>query len=194
MRPSVHSLSIPQHHEIAALTATPPSLRFTRTDLEHHLRRLMQVYPHSQLLVFQSVTVIRTHCQTFVREALDCYVTVIRLEDGRLLLDLLGGPTGYESRDIDSSAATDPTEWDHGWSACRGTVGRWHACDLPAECLRETYTLLQQALTNGPCIAFPCPLTPEEQTARAELARPRCIERLRRPRADCHTPHRAIER
>lgn len=194
MRPSVHSLSIPQHHEIAALTATPPSLRFTRTDLEYHLRRLMQVYPQNQLLVFQSVAVIQMHCQTFVREARDGYVTIIRLEDGRLLLDLLGGPTGYESRYIELSETTDPTAWDHGWSACAGTVGRWHACYLPAEALRETYVLLRQALTTGPYIAFPRPLTPEEQTARAELAKQRFIERFRRPRADRHTPHRAIER
>ncbi len=124
MRRSSPLFSLPQLHELERLTATPPPTRYTRVDLECHLRWLMQQYSGSQLLAFQSVTLIQTHCRTFVRTALESYVTILRLNDGRLLLDLLGRPTGFESRYLDPHETTDSTAWDQGWSACAGTEGR----------------------------------------------------------------------
>lgn len=180
MRRSSPSFSLPRAHEIETLTTTPPPTRYTRIDLEYYLRGLMQQYPDSQLLVFHSVTLIQTHCSTFDRAAVEGYVAVLRLTDGRVLLDLLGGSTGYESRYLSEAELQNPTALDCGWSACAGTPGRWHGCYLPAQYLRETYALLSDALTHGPRIAFPRPLTTEEQAGRAKLAKQCFIENLRR--------------
>lgn len=179
MRRSSPSFSLPRAHEIETLTTTPPPTRYTRIDLEYYLRGLMQQYPDSQLLVFHSVTLIQTHCSTFDRAAVEGYVAVLRLTDGRVLLDLLGGSTGYESRYLSEAELQNPTALDCGWSACAGTQHRWHACYLPASCLRETYRLLRHALTDGPAISFPRLLTDVEQAARAELAKQRFIDSLR---------------
>lgn len=179
MRSSVQTIPALAPGDIAPLVTQEPAVRFTRTDLEYYLRRLMQAHSESTLLIFNRVALIERHCSTFARHIREGYLCVIQLADGRLLLDLLGGTTGYESFYVSAGQLADPARWDCGWTACAGTVHRWHACHVPPLGMQETYRLLSAALTTGPTIRFPRPLTQSEQQGRADLARDRFIESLR---------------
>ena len=80
-------------------------------------------YCYLQSKHYATISAKRTNCTT--GETVDTqqpYLIEPRGDEGRLVFQLLEGPTGYESWYIES-LLKDPYEgW---WAACAGTKGRW---------------------------------------------------------------------
>lgn len=182
MRPSSPSFSVPKADEMAALIRTTPPLRFTRHDLEYHVRGLMQLYPESQL---QFVTLIHTDCPTFARAARAGYVAILRLDDGHLLLALLDGPTGFESRYLDAvETRMRPPGRKAGAHAPGHPAAGTRATSRARPCVRHSSSSAMRSRTARPS-RLPRPLTDQERAARLELAKQRFIESLRQTPLDC---------
>jgi hypothetical protein len=57
------------------------------------------------------------------------------------VLNLIGGPTGYESFCIKDATISRMTE--KGWWACAGTKDRWDSVFIPAEEMRKAFETLK---------------------------------------------------
>lgn len=58
---------------------------------------------------------------------------------------IVGGPTGYESFDMDSNSLKDRG----GWSACGGTKDRWDSLYVPFDELSKAILYLRELIKAG---------------------------------------------
>jgi hypothetical protein len=145
-------------------------------------------FPESRLLVSSEATLITTDAWSGERIHQHGQITIIeRLnetsETYRYLLNLLGGPTGYESfyiTDTNRFAEMGRT----GWSACAGTPGKWNACFVTPLSMKTAFDEFFRAYLQGPRIAYPVSPSPDESRYRLEEAKERFIQSLRLKRGD----------
>lgn len=67
--------------------------------------------------------------------------------DGLVLAIEEGGPTGYESFNIDEYANW-PRMIRHGWTACAGTAGRWDRLVIPGPEMRRIHDWVASLLNS----------------------------------------------
>lgn len=177
-------LTIPTAEEISHVLLQPPYHHHREKDIEDFLRALHETYPHSRLLVSSPATLIETNAHTGVRVRFHGHLAIIeRLdaasENARYIVQLLGGPTGFEHFYI-TDVAHFAESGQNGWSACAGTSGRWSACYVIPSSMIQAYDLFMRAFLQGPQVKYPTPLTDEERRIRQERAKLGFLASLRR--------------
>lgn len=170
-------------------TATHPC---TDSEIDRFLRMLHETYPQSRLLVSTPVILIHTNAYTGRRHWSHGHIAILERLDVRdlttqYLLQLLGGPTGYESfyvSDFERFAESRCT----GWSACAGTPGRWNACYVPPSSMDTVYQTFFRAYLQGPQADYPAPLSDAERANRLLQAQQGFLASLRRASAQTAPP------
>ncbi len=185
--PPYPALTLPTATDIEALLLQPPHHSYEAEEIDRFLRDLHETHPHSRLLVSCPAILIETHASTGARVLLHGHIAIIEQLDtpddaSHYMLQLLGGPTGYESFYL-----TDTLRFaecgQSGWSACAGTPGRWNACYVLPASMKHAYEEFAHASLQGPQVTYPAPLTDEERRAQQEHARLRFLASLKRSAA-----------
>lgn len=189
-------LTIPTPDVVQLLLQLSATHHFTDSEIERFLRTLHETYPHSRLLVSTPVILIHTNAHTGIRQWSHGHIAIIEHlahtdENSQYLLQLLGGPTGYESfyiRDFEHFAKI----YSAGWSACAGTPGRWNACYVPPASMLTVYQTFFRAYLQGPQAHYPTPLTDMERADRLQQARQGFLASLRQSSARSESTERHL--
>jgi hypothetical protein len=177
-------MTLPTTDDITRVLQSSPIHTYSPDDVSRYLRQLHGTYPNSQLIVSVPVDIVETSCHDGSRHHIRGHIAIIEQldatrEDGRFLLDLLGGTTGHEGFYLPSTYAY--LDWGQsGWSACAGTPGSWNASYVPPNSMMAVGVQFLPRFLSGERISFPPPLTQEERTERLEAARRRFLSGLRR--------------